>query len=90
MLLAWQVTAWATRVGEMVHAQQERIEIPQYEGRFGWWDTVKDGEYLVECSFVRLGACGGDLDVQNEQNHALVCRCVADTNPPPKPYKKQA
>ena len=47
MLVAWQVTAWAARAGKTVHTQQVHIEIPQYEGRFGWRDTVKDGEYLV-------------------------------------------
>ena len=47
------------RVGKTVYAQQMCIEIPHDEGRFGWWDTVKDGEYLVNCSFVCLRACEG-------------------------------
>ena len=47
MLLAWQITAWAAHAGKTVYAQQVHVEIPQYEGRFGWWDAVKDGEYLV-------------------------------------------
>ena len=63
MLLAWQVTAWATQVG--IHNQQVCIEIPHDEGRLGWWDAVKDGKYLVNCSFVRLRACGGNANIQN-------------------------
>ena len=65
MLLVRQVATWASRVAKTVQAQQVRIEIPHDEGRFGWRDAVKDAEYLVNCSFVRLRACGGNANIQN-------------------------